>query len=71
MLDWELPGTKPKELVAMLRTRYPLISIIALSSSPQMKQASLSAGVNEFVCKSDPPESLLKAVKNCGLENSE
>ena len=68
LLDWELPGNKTQDLVAFLRKLNPPPAVIALSSSPQVKQAALKAGILEFVCKSDPPESLLKAVNSYRLE---
>lgn len=68
MLDWELPGTSAKELVSLLQVMRPGILIIALSSSPMVRHIALKAGVR-FVCKSDPPETLLKAVDDC-LKNS-
>jgi DNA-binding NarL/FixJ family response regulator len=68
LLDWELPGTQAQDLVAFLTKLNPPPAVIALSSSPQVKQAALNAGVLEFVCKSDPPESLLNAVMNYRLE---
>src|SRR5271157_944527 len=67
-LDWELPGIGSEELVPLLRALCPRLSVIALSSSPQVKQAALRAGVHEFICKSDPPESFLIAVHHCHEE---
>jgi two-component system invasion response regulator UvrY len=65
LLDWELPGTKPKELLSILRALHPRILIIALSSYPQMRHAALEAGALSFVSKSDPPGSLLAALDDC------
>jgi DNA-binding NarL/FixJ family response regulator len=65
LLDWELPGTKPEELISALHNLCPQLEIIALSSRPQMRKIALEAGVSEFVCKSDPPENLLTALDNC------
>ncbi len=62
LLDWELPGTKPSELISILQTLYPHLAVIALSSRPQMRKAALDAGARDFVCKSDPPEKLLAAL---------
>ncbi len=64
LLDWELPGTNPQEIVAKLKAICPHLSIVALSSRPQMKQIALKAGVQSFVCKSEPPEQLLNALDN-------
>jgi DNA-binding NarL/FixJ family response regulator len=65
LLDWELPGTKPKDLLSVLQTLYPHLLVIALSSRPQIRQAALDAGAVDFVCKSDPPENLLAALETC------
>lgn len=70
LLDWELPGIKAQDLVAFLGDQYPHLAMIALSSSPQARQAALEAGALAFVSKSDPPESLLNAVNNCRRERS-
>jgi two-component system nitrate/nitrite response regulator NarL len=59
LIDMELPGTNRKELLASINSRCPGVGVIALSSVPQMRQAALEAGIADFVCKSDPPESLL------------
>jgi DNA-binding NarL/FixJ family response regulator len=65
LLDWELPGTKPDELLKFIRRLCPGIKIIALSSRPQMRQIALEYGADNFVCKSDPPETLLSALDQC------
>lgn len=65
LLDWELPGTNPVELISTLHSLCPHLEIIALSSRPQMRKIALEAGASEFVCKSDPPENLLTALENC------
>jgi DNA-binding NarL/FixJ family response regulator len=62
LLDWELPGTAPVELISLLQARCQRLAIIALSSRPQMRKAALEAGVQDFICKSDPPEDLLNAL---------
>jgi DNA-binding NarL/FixJ family response regulator len=65
LLDWELPGTQPKELLSILLGLYPRLLVIALSSRPQAKQVALEAGAHNFVSKSDPPENLLSALEDC------
>jgi DNA-binding NarL/FixJ family response regulator len=62
LLDWELPGARPDELLKTLRRACSGIKIIALSSRPQTKQIAMEYGANDFVCKSDPPEVLLGAI---------
>ncbi len=65
LLDWELPGIDPANLVSLLHSRCPGLAVIALSSRPQMKMAAIEAGVRHFICKSEPPERLLMALENC------
>lgn len=65
LLDWELPGSNPQELITLMREICPQLSIIALSSRPQVRQEALQAGSQEFVGKSDPPETLLEALDRC------
>jgi len=65
LLDWELPGIEPRELIGMFRAICPALKIIVLSSMPQHRQTALDAGALYFVCKSDPPDLLLKAVDEC------
>jgi DNA-binding NarL/FixJ family response regulator len=62
LLDWELPGARPDELLKLLRRVCSGVKVIALSSRPQTKQIALEYGANDFVCKSDPPEVLLAAI---------
>jgi DNA-binding NarL/FixJ family response regulator len=68
ILDWELPGTKPENLLSVLHSLCPHVSVIALSSTPQMRQAAIASGASEFVCKSEPPENLLAALDKCYLK---
>jgi DNA-binding NarL/FixJ family response regulator len=65
LLDWELPGGRNVELVTALHALDPYISVIALSSHPQMRKPALAAGARDFVCKSEPPEKLLAALNKC------
>jgi DNA-binding NarL/FixJ family response regulator len=70
LLDWELPGNQAQDLMTLLGSQCPRLAVIALSSSPQVKQAALKAGVLAFVCKSDPPELLINAVDKYLRERS-
>jgi DNA-binding NarL/FixJ family response regulator len=63
ILDWELAEAKPGEAMSALRALQPGLAVIVLSSRPQVQNTALKAGARAFVCKSDPPESLLKAVE--------
>jgi DNA-binding NarL/FixJ family response regulator len=61
LLDWELPGFSP-HLLANLRELCPSLAVIALSGQPEARREALSAGVDDFVSKGDPPERLLAAI---------
>ncbi len=59
LLDWELPGRAAFALLLALSGFNVLPDVIVLSLRPESEQAALDAGAIAFVCKSDPPESLL------------
>lgn len=65
LLDWQLPGVLPPELLLALRRISPHLPVIALSGRPEVKGAALQAGADAFVCKCDPPELLLSAIAGC------
>ena len=64
LLDWELPGFNA-DLLGTLQDCCPSLTVIALSGQPEAHQAAISAGVDAFVSKGDPPEQLLTAIRNC------
>jgi DNA-binding NarL/FixJ family response regulator len=71
LLDWELPGGKNKMvLILALRSLRPGLKIIALDIHPQTRQAALSAGADDFICKRNPPEHLLEALNHCRAKKS-
>jgi len=63
LLDWELPGLPPVQLLRLLRYERPFLKIIAMSSRPEARQAALAAGVEAFVSKSEPPERVLAVIR--------
>lgn len=63
LLDWELPGGSATSLVRILRSQWPQVHVIAMSSLPEARSAAANAGVDAFVDKGDPPEALLAALK--------
>ena len=71
LLDWELPGLKNKAVLLLaLQSLRPGINVIALDIYPQTRQAALSAGADEFICKRNPPEHLLEAINRCRAKKS-
>jgi len=62
LLDWELPGSDRREILVMLRNHCPAMKVIALSSRYEARQEALTAGVDAFVSKADPPELILSTL---------
>jgi DNA-binding NarL/FixJ family response regulator len=68
LLGWELPGRSDIDLLPAIRRICPKLPIIALSGRLEARQIALSAGVDAFVSKSDPPERLLDAIECCSQD---
>lgn len=64
LLDWELPGLKPKNLLSSIRQGCPELKIIVISGRPESRQNALRAGSDAFVSKADAPERLLEAISD-------
>lgn len=62
LIDWELPGLSLGGGMSSVRQAYPSARIVVLSSRPEAQYGALQAGADAFVCKGDPPESLLAAL---------
>ena len=72
LLDWELPGLLPEQLLRLLWYERPLLKIIAMSSRPEAEQPALEAGVHAFLSKSEPPDRVLAIVQSLlGKGNAE
>ena len=65
LLDWDLPGMPPSELLSELHRRCRDIKVIVLSEKSEAEQAALVIGVDAFVSKADPPEHLMSAIGEC------
>jgi DNA-binding NarL/FixJ family response regulator len=65
LLDWELPGLRPDEMLPALHALDPGPVVIALSGRPEARQAALAAGADVFVSKGDPPDRLLAVIEQC------
>jgi DNA-binding NarL/FixJ family response regulator len=63
LLDWELPGSSGRALMREISASCPALRVIALSVHPEARDEALTAGVECFVSKGDPPECLLAAVR--------
>lgn len=63
LLDWELPRLV-ETTVAVLRAILPSLKIIVLSGRPEkIPPPALTASVDAFLSKSDPPDRLLKVLR--------
>ncbi len=65
ILDWQLPGLEEIGSITTLKKNNPGLYVIVLSGRPELGQAALDAGANEFVSKIDPPEFLLHSLVRC------
>jgi DNA-binding NarL/FixJ family response regulator len=66
IFDWELPNHQASGLLPALRSRFPNLHVVALSSRPEAREAALLSGADSFVFKGDPPECLLEVVRRFG-----
>ncbi len=66
LVDWELPGLAKAGGLPALRCLCPTLRVVVLSGRTGVRSAAQSAGVDAFVSKGDPPESLLTAIGRCG-----
>ena len=63
LLDWALPGLRSTALLPALRLLSPGVKIIALSGRTETEQIALTAGVDGFISKGDPPERVLTTLR--------
>jgi DNA-binding NarL/FixJ family response regulator len=66
LLAWSLAGVAAGDFLCALRKVCPDLFVIVLSGRPEVRRAALDAGADAFVSKTDPPEYLLMAIKDCG-----
>jgi DNA-binding NarL/FixJ family response regulator len=62
LLDWELPGRTPEQLLGELHETCPHARVLAMSGRPEAQAQAISAGADAFVSKAQPPEVLLAAI---------
>jgi two-component system response regulator RstA len=62
LLDWELPG-RPAAAFLLARAHVARPKLIVLSTHRETQSAALSIGADDFVCKADAPETLLRALR--------
>lgn len=64
ILDCDLPGLRASELLPRLHSVCRGVQVVALCSRPEMRGPALSAGADAFVCKTEPPETLVDAIRD-------
>jgi two-component system response regulator DesR len=63
LVDWELPGFTELGGPGALHSACPGLHIVILSSRPDVRRAVVGNGVDAFVSKGDPPETLLAVIR--------
>jgi DNA-binding NarL/FixJ family response regulator len=59
MMDWDLPGRSPADVLSTSRTIGPQTRFIVLGSHADEQQAAMDAGGDAFVVKGNSPQQLL------------
>jgi DNA-binding NarL/FixJ family response regulator len=69
LLDWELPPGNAPTMLSELRTRYPRVRFVVLSTRPDAASGALAAGADAFVNKGDAPEGLAQLLRELTEES--
>lgn len=62
LLDWELPGLPIAQLLRYIHYEHPHLPILPMSSRPEARQQALDAGLNFFLSKGAPPETVCQTL---------
>ncbi len=63
VMDVRMPEMDGTEAARAIKARWPNMGVVMLSMYPGYRGESLAAGADAFVCKGEPPETLLAAVQ--------
>jgi DNA-binding NarL/FixJ family response regulator len=63
LLDWQLAGIPPRELLTILNNAYPTLFVITLSGRSETRRAALAAGADAFVGKTESPRKLIAIIQ--------
>jgi len=63
LLDWDLPGLPPAQVLAQVQIAECQPKIIVLGKEPDARGPALAAGADAFVVKGEPPGQLLAALR--------
>jgi DNA-binding NarL/FixJ family response regulator len=70
LVDWELKGAAPAQLLASLRAACPDAGLVVFSTRPESGRAAIEAGASAFVSKAAPPEMLILACRRVGASRN-
>ena len=65
LLDWNLPGMPPSDLVRIIQENYPEVRILIMSANPDTKTDALLSGVDFYINKGEAPTTLMKILHDC------
>ncbi len=68
LLDWELPGLIAEAHVREIRRINPRCVVVAMSGRPEARAESNDVGIEAFVSKSDPPDALLRILRETAAQ---
>ena len=68
LLDWELPGMPAQDLLSVIRQTCPRLWVVFMSGRDELRHAALQAGADVFAYKADPPENLLRLIREVAAE---
>jgi DNA-binding NarL/FixJ family response regulator len=68
LLDWELPGMPAQELLSVIRQTCPRLWVVFMSGRDELRHTALQAGADVFAYKAEPPENLLRLIRELAAE---
>jgi CheY-like chemotaxis protein len=65
LLDWEMPGMSGPELLPLLKTKFPKIPVVMLTSknTPEDIEQMILAGAQEYIMKPFTPDILMQKIQ--------
>jgi DNA-binding NarL/FixJ family response regulator len=62
LMDLQMPGIDGFQATLVIKKKWPAVKVIALSQFPGYREAAMAAGVDYFLLKGDPKESILEII---------